>query len=149
MQGSIRSAERVGFEPTVGRDPQRFSRPPRSSTPAPLQFVRDYTRDVTRRKRITFHFEGKCSLPTMMNPPANRPLSLIPNPFSPDPLIPALYLYTAVHFRVVDIFQAELAHFFLQRGSRPLLAVHQEDILDGALRGLGVFQQEGLPGMGG
>jgi hypothetical protein len=30
-------AERVGFEPTVAQRPQRFSRPPHSSTLAPLQ----------------------------------------------------------------------------------------------------------------
>ena len=30
-------AERVGFEPTVGLHLQRFSRPPRSTTPAPLR----------------------------------------------------------------------------------------------------------------
>ena len=30
-------AERVGFEPTVVQVPQRFSRPPRSTTPAPLR----------------------------------------------------------------------------------------------------------------
>ena len=29
-------AEREGFEPSVGSRPQRFSRPPRSTTPAPL-----------------------------------------------------------------------------------------------------------------
>ncbi len=29
-------AERQGFEPWVGLHPQRFSRPPRSTTPAPL-----------------------------------------------------------------------------------------------------------------
>jgi hypothetical protein len=33
-------AERVGFEPTVGSPPQRFSRPPRSTAPAPLLFAR-------------------------------------------------------------------------------------------------------------
>ncbi len=32
-------AERQGFEPWVGFRPQRFSRPPRSTTPAPLQFI--------------------------------------------------------------------------------------------------------------
>ena len=30
-------AERQGFEPWVGLHPQRFSRPPRSTTPAPLR----------------------------------------------------------------------------------------------------------------
>ena len=30
-------AERQGFEPWVGVNPQRFSRPPRSTTPAPLR----------------------------------------------------------------------------------------------------------------
>ena len=30
-------AERVGFEPTVRVRAQRFSRPPRSTTPAPLR----------------------------------------------------------------------------------------------------------------
>ena len=30
-------AERQGFEPWVGVHPQRFSRPPRSTTPAPLR----------------------------------------------------------------------------------------------------------------
>jgi hypothetical protein len=30
-------AERVGFEPTVGANLQRFSRPPRSTTPSPLR----------------------------------------------------------------------------------------------------------------
>ena len=30
-------AERVGFEPTVRSRVQRFSRPPRSTTPAPLR----------------------------------------------------------------------------------------------------------------
>ena len=38
-RGSCRDrimAEREGFEPSVGSRPQRFSRPPRSTTPAPL-----------------------------------------------------------------------------------------------------------------
>ena len=34
---SLNLAEGVGFEPTVDLHPQRFSRPPRSTTPAPLQ----------------------------------------------------------------------------------------------------------------
>ena len=38
LEDLIRSAERVGFEPTVGQDPQRFSRPPHSAALAPLQF---------------------------------------------------------------------------------------------------------------
>ena len=33
----LRMAERQGFEPWVGLHPQRFSRPPRSTTPAPLR----------------------------------------------------------------------------------------------------------------
>jgi hypothetical protein len=32
-------AERQGFEPWVGSPPQRFSRPPRSTTPAPLRLT--------------------------------------------------------------------------------------------------------------
>ena len=41
-------AERQGFEPWVGLHPQRFSRPPRSTTPAPLRSgvvrpIRTYT----------------------------------------------------------------------------------------------------------
>ncbi len=32
-------AERQGFEPWVGLPPQRFSRPPRSTTPAPLRII--------------------------------------------------------------------------------------------------------------
>jgi hypothetical protein len=45
-QGSetLRSAERVGFEPTVASRPQRFSRAPRSTTPAPLHI--QLTKDV-------------------------------------------------------------------------------------------------------
>ncbi len=35
ISGSV--AERQGFEPWVGLHPQRFSRPPRSTTPAPLR----------------------------------------------------------------------------------------------------------------
>ena len=34
-------AERQGFEPWVGVNPQRFSRPPRSTTPAPLRWCLD------------------------------------------------------------------------------------------------------------
>lgn len=33
----LQVAERQGFEPWVGLHPQRFSRPPRSTTPAPLR----------------------------------------------------------------------------------------------------------------
>ena len=33
-----RVAEGVGFEPTVPARVQRFSRPPRSTTPAPLRY---------------------------------------------------------------------------------------------------------------
>src|SRR5690625_7265326 len=33
-------AERVGFEPTVRSRAQRFSRPPRSTAPAPLRGIR-------------------------------------------------------------------------------------------------------------
>ena len=33
----VKVAERQGFEPWVGLHPQRFSRPPRSTTPAPLR----------------------------------------------------------------------------------------------------------------
>ena len=36
-QRTLRPAERVGFEPTVAQRPQRFSRPPQSSTLAPLR----------------------------------------------------------------------------------------------------------------
>ncbi len=48
-------AERQGFEPWVGLHPQRFSRPPRSTTPAPLRegSVRGDVRDA-RDGRNTF-----------------------------------------------------------------------------------------------
>src|SRR4051812_39517156 len=42
-QVNITLAEREGFEPSVPRKVQRFSRPPRSTTPAPL-----HRRDVSR-----------------------------------------------------------------------------------------------------
>ena len=44
-------AEREGFEPSVGLRPQRFSRPSRSTTPAPL-------REVFGRRRAPTHIDG-------------------------------------------------------------------------------------------
>ena len=42
-------AEREGFEPSVGLRPQRFSRPSRSTTPAPLRKV------CNRLKALAYH----------------------------------------------------------------------------------------------
>ena len=42
-------AERVGFEPTVRSRAQRFSRPPRSATLAPLQTGRIYRTTIIRQ----------------------------------------------------------------------------------------------------
>ena len=44
-------AEREGFEPSVGLRPQRFSRPSRSTTPAPLH-------KACRRRRAPTHGDG-------------------------------------------------------------------------------------------
>ena len=45
-KGQNNTAERVGFEPTVAQIPQRFSRPPQSSTLAPLRrSASDYTKE--------------------------------------------------------------------------------------------------------
>ena len=46
-------ADRQGFEPWVGLHPQRFSRPPRSTTPAPL-LSGSLDRIYPTHKRIIF-----------------------------------------------------------------------------------------------
>ena len=52
-------AERVGFEPTVSLHPQRFSRPSRSTTLAPLREVRTRMRGRSKGRAID-EGEGTC-----------------------------------------------------------------------------------------
>ena len=52
-------AERQGFEPWVGLHPQRFSRPPRSTTPAPLRVTRWLVALFRRRKGYWGKISGR------------------------------------------------------------------------------------------
>ena len=59
-------AEREGFEPSVGLRPQRFSRPSRSTTPAPLRKAR-------RRRQPAPHGGGYLAgLPSACNMPLQK-----------------------------------------------------------------------------
>ena len=74
-------AEREGFEPSVGLRPQRFSRPSRSTTPAPLRKACGRHREPAHGDGIANGFDAvmqyaaskkwrqpaKCTLPAEMN----------------------------------------------------------------------------------
>ena len=61
---TVKVAEREGFEPSVPRRGQRFSRPPRSTTPASLQsFEIKYQKSSQRYNNVLlpkYIFAGIC-----------------------------------------------------------------------------------------